>query len=121
MRDFIAFLFIICGYVILLVGIINACAGKGKVWWCGPLGFIIIVIGAFFVPENSLATYYLEAEPIAYNTDTTIFSTPNGYYTANAIYDEDTMYLLTMGDMGTNNTEDDEILVVWKCDEGSVG
>lgn len=67
------------------------------------------------------ATYYLEAEPIAYNTDTTIFSTSNGYYTANAIYDEDTMYLLTMNGMGTTNTKDDEILVVWKCDEGSVG
>lgn len=71
--------------------------------------------------NTTFDTYYLEAEPIAYNTDTTIFSTPNGYYTANAIYDEDTVYLLTMDDMGTNNIEDDEILVVWKCDEGSVG
>lgn len=79
----------------------------------------IIVFFGFWLASGT--AYYLEAEPIAYNTDTTIFSTPNGYYTANAIYDEDTVYLLTMNGMGTTNTKDDEILVVWKCDEGSVG
>lgn len=121
MRDFMVALFIICGYVILLVGIIGVSIGETKVWWYCPLGFMIILIGVFFIPENSPATYYLEANPIAYNTNTTIFSTPNGYYTANTIHDEDAIYLLTMDNMGTNDTKDDEILVVWKCDEGSVG
>lgn len=84
-------------------------------------GIILTIICLFYIATPSPTTCYLEAEPIAYNTDTTIFSTPNGYYTANAIYDEDTVYLLTMNGMGTTNTKDDEILVVWKCDEGSVG
>lgn len=83
-------------------------------------GALLTLFGLYCI-ANPVTTYYLEAEPIAYNTDTTIFSTPNGYYTANAIYDEDTVYLLTMNGMGTTNTKDNEILVVWKCDEGSVG
>lgn len=121
MIDFMAFVFVLCGEVIVFIGIIEVFVGETKTWWYCPLGFMILVVGVFSILKNSPTTYYLEAEPIAYNTNTTIFSTPNGCYTTNAIYDEDTMYLLTMNNMGTNDTDDDEILVVWKCDEGSVG
>ena len=128
------------GFCVLCVGIITYSIFLKDAWKKRKLSdylfccFAIIFMSAMAIHNpifpwsafhntntNISTTYYLEAEPLAYNTDTTIFSTPNGYYTANAIYDEDTVYLLTMNSMGTTNTKDDEILVVWKCDEGSVG
>lgn len=114
---------IIFGVLSVILGLwVGAHANKISHLLCGGFtawfGAMIVFFGFWLA---SSTTYYLEAEPIAYNTDTTVFSTPNGYYTANAIYDEDTVYLLTMNSMGTTNTKDDEILVVWKCDEGSVG
>ena len=118
--------------ICIIIGVISAFLGiwisiSSDYWYqflggiCSAFSGIILTRICLFYIARPTTTYYLEAEPLAYNTDTTIFSTPNGYYTANAIYDEDTVYLLTMNGMGTTNTKDDEILVVWKCDEGSVG
>ena len=117
--------YIIVGVTFMLLGIMGLgfadCLTHFLCGLCLTCCGMFLVYFGYWCITNSTTNYYLEAEPLAYNTDTTIFSTPNGYYTANAIYDEDTVYLLTMNGMGTTNTKDDEILVVWKCDEGSVG
>ena len=117
--------YIIVGVTFMLLGIMGLgfadCLTHFLCGLCLTCCGMFLVYFGYWCITNSTTTYYLEAEPLAYNTDTTIFSTPNCYYTANAIYDEDTVYLLTMNSMGTTNTKDDEILVVWKCDEGSVG
>ena len=67
-------------------------------------------------------TYYLEAEPLAYNYETnlTYFTSAEGQYTAKGIYPENT-YLLTMDNNGTSDKEDDVVLVVWEPSKGEVG
>ena len=67
-------------------------------------------------------TYYLEAEPLAYNYEAnlTYFTSAEGQFKAEGIYPENT-YLLTMDNNGTSDKEDDIVLVVWEPSEGEVG
>ena len=67
-------------------------------------------------------TYYLEAEPLAYNYEAnlTYFTSTKGQFKAEGIYPENT-YLLTMDGNGTSDKEDDIVLVVWEPSKGEVG
>ena len=71
---------------------------------------------------NISTTYYLEAEPLAYNYEAnlTYFTSAEGQFKAEGIYPENT-YLLTMGNNGTSDKKDDTILVVWEPSKGEVG
>lgn len=67
-------------------------------------------------------TYYLEAEPLAYNYEAnlTYFTSAEGQFKAEGIYPENT-YLLTMDGNGTSDKEDDIVLVVWEPSKGEIG
>ena len=71
---------------------------------------------------NPTTTYYLEAEPLAYNHEAnlTYFTSTEGQFKAEGIYPENT-YLLAMDNNGTSDKEDDIVLVVWEPSEGEVG
>lgn len=87
---------------------------------------IVICFGAFTVYTGFIlmetTTYYLEAEPLAYNYEAnlTYFTSAEGQFKAEGIYPENT-YLLTMNNNGTSDKEDDIVLVVWEPSEGEVG
>ena len=85
------------------------------------IGALIALFG-IFITDNPTTTYYLEAEPLAYNyeTNTTYFTSTEGQFKAEGIYPENT-YLLTMDNNGTSDKEDDIVLVVWEPSEGEVG
>ena len=82
-------------------------------------GAIIVFFGFWLA---SSATYYLEAEPLAYNYETnlTYFTSAEGQFKAEGIYPENT-YLLTMDNNRTSNKEDDIVLVIWEPSKGEVG
>ena len=92
----------------LLCGVITA--------WFG----VAMMIFGFQLVSNT--TYYLEAEPLAYNYEAnlTYFTSTEGQFKAEGIYPENT-YLLTMDNNGTSDKEDDIVLVVWEPSEGEVG
>ena len=77
-------------------------------------GMCLTAIGALialfdiFIIANPVATYYLEAEPLAYNYENnlTYFTSTEGQFKAEGIYPENT-YLLTVDNNGTSNKEDD--------------
>ena len=71
---------------------------------------------------NISTTYYLEAEPLAYNYEAnlTYFTSTEGQFKAEGIYPENT-YLLTMDNNGTSDKEDDIVLVVWEPSKGEGG
>ena len=87
---------------------------------------IVICFGAFTVYTGFIlmetTTYYLEAEPLAYNYEAnlTYFTSAEGQFKAEGVYPENT-YLLTMDGNGTSNKEDDIVLVVWEPSKGEVG
>ena len=87
---------------------------------------IVICFGAFTVYTGFIlmetTTYYLEAEPLAYNYEAylTYFTSAEGQFKAEGIYPENT-YLLTMDNNGTSDKKDDTVLVVWEPSEGEVG
>ena len=87
---------------------------------------ITVCFGAFMVYTGFIfmgtTTYYLEAEPLAYNYEAnlTYFTSTEGQFKAEGIYPENT-YLLTMDNNGTSDKEDDIVLVVWEPSEGEVG
>lgn len=123
---------LICGIVALVS--IGTGVGFGFYGWVcdkakqGMLGVVLFIIGVFVLGGqdyfyNHPSTYYLEATQITCDIESniTVFSTPNGNYIANSIHTEDVPYVLTMDNMRTTNTDDDTVLVVWKCDEGGVG
>ena len=85
------------------------------------IGAIIALFG-IFITTNPTTTYYLEAEPLAYNYEDnlTYFTSAEGHFKAEGIYPENT-YLLTMDNNGTSDKEDDIVLVVWEPSEGEVG
>ena len=87
----------------------------------GCIGVIMALFGIFDT-TNPVTTYYLEAEPLAYNYEAnlTYFTSAEGQFKAEGIYPENT-YLLTMDGNGTNDKEDDIVLVVWEPSEGEVG
>ena len=87
---------------------------------------IVICFGAFTVYTGFILmetpTYYLEAEPLAYNYEAnlTYFTSAEGQFKAEGIYPENT-YLLTMSNNETSDKEDDIVLVVWEPSKGEVG
>ena len=85
------------------------------------IGAITALFG-IFITANPTTTYYLEAEPLAYNykANLTYFTSAEGQFKAEGIYPENT-YLLTMNNNGTSDKEDDIVLVVWEPSEGEVG
>lgn len=72
--------------------------------------------------NTTFDTYYLEAEPLAYNYEAnlTYFTSAEGQFKAEGIYPENT-YLLTMDNNGTSDKKDDTVLVVWEPSKGEVG
>ena len=72
--------------------------------------------------NTTFDTYYLEAEPLAYNYEAnlTYFTSAEGQFKAEGIYPENT-YLLTMDNNGTSDKVDDIVLVVWEPSKGEIG
>ena len=85
------------------------------------IGALIVLFG-IFITANPISTYYLEAEPLAYNYEAnlTYFTSTEGQFKAEGIYPENT-YLLTMDNNGTSDKKDDIVLVIWEPSEGEVG
>ena len=74
------------------------------------LGLVLIVIDFIAVVENPYDNnQYFPAEPIAYNSTQTIFTTDKGNIITNGIY-SDGEYLLDM--------DGDTVLIVWQAVEG---
>ena len=84
-------------------------------------GMVLTCICLFYI-NGPTTTYYLKAEPLAYNYETnlTYFTSAEGQFKTEGIYPENT-YLLTMDNNGTSDKEDDIVLVVWEPSEGEVG
>lgn len=82
----------------------------------------LIALYGCFIISNPVATYYLEAEPLAYNYEAnlTYFTSTEGQFKAEGIYPENT-YLLTMDNNGTSDKKDDTVLIVWEPSKGEVG
>ena len=82
----------------------------------------LIALFGFFITINPTPTYYLEAEPLAYNYEAnlTYFTSAEGQFKAEGIYPENT-YLLTMDSNETRDKKDDTVLVVWEPSKGEVG
>ena len=115
---------IVFGLIIVTIGLIALVhADKISQFLCST---IVICFGAFTVYTGFIlmgtTTYYLEAEPLAYNYETnlTYFTSAEGQFKAEGIYPENT-YLLTMDNNGTSDKEDDIVLVVWEPSKGEVG
>ena len=87
--------------------------------FCIIFGVLSVILGFWLA---SSTTYYLEAEPLAYNYETnlTYFTSAEGQFKAEGIYPENT-YLLTMNNNGTSDKEDDIVLVVWEPSKGEIG
>ena len=115
---------IVFGLIIVTIGLIALVhADKISQFLCST---IAICFGAFTVYTGFIlmetTTYYLEAEPLAYNYEAnlTYFTSTEGQFKAEGIYPENT-YLLTMDNNGTSDKEDDIVLVIWEPSEGEVG
>ena len=119
-------LFIIVGVLLVILGtwagLNNNCFRHFLCGMClASIGALIALFGGFAI-SNPTATYYLEAEPLAYNYEAnlTYFTSTEGQFKAEGIYPENT-YLLTMDNNGTRDKKDDIVLVVWEPSEGEVG
>ena len=91
--------------------------------WLGVTGVVLIAFTLYTWYTNGYSTtYYLEAEPLAYNYEAnlTYFTSTEGQFKAEGIYPENT-YLLTMNNNGTSGKEDDIVLVVWEPSIAEVG
>ena len=115
----------------IVFGLINATIGLITVVYADKISqflcsTIVICFGAFTVYTGFIlmetTTYYLEAEPLAYNYEAnlTYFTSAEGQFKAEGIYPENT-YLLTMDNNGTSDKEDDIVLVIWEPSKGEVG
>ena len=118
--------FIIIGVLLTVLGtwagLNNDCFRHFLCGMClASIGALIALFG-IFITSNPITTYYLEAEPLAYNYETnlTYFTSTEGQFKAEGIYLENT-YLLTMDNNGTSDKEDDIVLVVWEPSKGEVG
>lgn len=118
--------YIIIGIFLAVLGIwAGICTDYFRHFLCGmcltSIGALIALFG-IFITANPVTTYYLEAEPLAYNYETNItyFTSAEGQFKAEGIYPENT-YLLTMDGNGTSDKEDDIVLVVWEPSKGEVG
>ena len=89
---------------------------------CSAFCGIVLTFICLFDIAIPTPTYYLEAEPLAYNYETnlTYFTSTEGQFKAEGIYPENT-YLLTMDSNRTNDKKDDIVLVVWEPSKGEVG
>ena len=119
-------LFIIVGVLLVALGtwagLFDSCF---RHFLCGmcltSIGAMIALFG-IFITVNPTTTYYLEAEPLAYNYETnlTYFTSTEGQFKAEGIYPANT-YLLTMDNNATIDKKDDIVLVVWEPSKGEVG
>ena len=119
-------IYIIVGVTFMLLGIMGlGFADYLTHFLCGLCltccGMFLVYFGYWCI-TNPTTTYYLEAEPLAYNYEAnlTYFTSAEGQFKAEGIYPENT-YLLTMDNNGTSDKEDDTVLVVWEPSEGEVG
>ena len=115
---------IVFGLISVTIGLIALVyADKISQFLCSAItvcfGAVMVFFG-FCLMETT--TYYLEAEPLAYNYEAnlTYFTSAEGQFKAEGIYPENT-YLLTMDNNGTSDKEDDIVLVVWEPSKGEVG
>ena len=119
-------LFIIVGVLLATLGTwAGVYSNCFRHFLCGMCLTSISALIAFygcFIISNPTTTYYLEAEPLAYNYETnlTYFTSAEGQFKAEGIYPENT-YLLTMDNNGTSDKVDDIVLVVWEPSKGEVG
>ena len=119
----------ICIIVGIFLVVLGTWAGIGSDYFrhflCGMclawIGLIFVFYGTWCIVVND-TTYYLEAEPLAYNykANLTYFTSTEGQFKAEGIYPENT-YLLTMDNNGTSDKEDDIVLVIWEPSKGEVG
>ena len=119
-------LFIIVGVLLATLGAWAGIHTKYlRHFLCGmcltSIGALMALFGIFII-INPTTTYYLEAEPLAYNYEAnlTYFTSAEGQFKAEGIYPENT-YLLTMDNNGTNDKVDDIVLIVWEPSKGEVG
>ena len=119
-------LFIIVGVLLAILGTwAGLYSNRFRHFLCGmclaSIGALIALFGCFTI-SNPVATYYLEAEPLAYNYEAnlTYFTSTEGQFKAEGIYPENT-YLLTMDNNGTSDKVDDIVLVIWEPSKGEVG
>ena len=115
---------IVFGFISVIISlIVLTYADKISQFLCST---IVICFGAFTVYTGFIlmetTTYYLEAEPLAYNYEAnlTYFTSTEGQFKAEGIYPENT-YLLTMDNNGTSDKVDDIVLVIWEPSKGEVG
>ena len=118
--------FIIVGVLLAVLGTwAGMYSNRFRHFLCGmcltSIGALIALFG-IFITANPTTTYYLEAEPLAYNYEAnlTYFTSAEGQFKAEGIYPENT-YLLTMDNNGTSDKEDDIVLVIWEPSKGEVG
>ena len=118
--------YIIVGVTFMLLGIMGLgfadCLTHFLCGLCLTCCGMFLVYFGYWCITNSTTTYYLEAEPLAYNYEAnlTYFTSTEGQFKAEGIYPENT-YLLTMDNNGTSDKKDDIVLVVWEPSEGEVG
>ena len=119
-------LFIIVGVLLAVLGtwagIYSNCFRHFLCGMCLTSISALIAFYGCFIIINPTTTYYLEAEPLAYNYETnlTCFTSAEGQFKAEGIYPENT-YLLTMDNNGTSDKVDDIVLVIWEPSKGEVG
>ena len=117
---------IIIGVISIFLGVwIGAYADYFRHFFGGmcltAYGALLTLLGLYY-RANPVTTYYLEAEPLAYNYEAnlTYFTSTEGQFKAEGIYPENT-YLLTMDNNGTSDKKDDTVLVIWEPSKGEVG
>lgn len=86
----------------------GACDASWRTFFSGLIGLIIGLI-ASFVPIRETTAEYIPAEPVAYNSTQTVFTTDKGNIIVNGVY-PDGVYMLDMNG--------DTVLVVWQAVEG---
>ena len=118
---------IIIGVISIFLGVwIDAYADYFRHFFGGmcltAYGALFTLFGLYCIATPSPTTYYLEAEPLAYNykANLTYFTSAEGQFKAEGIYPENT-YLLTMDNNGTSDKKDDTVLVIWEPSKGEVG
>ena len=119
-------IYIIVGVIFMLLGIMGlGFADYLTHFLCGLCltccGMFLVYFGYWCI-TNPTTTYYLEAEPLAYNYEAnlTYFTSTEGQFKAEGIYPENT-YLLTMDNNGTSDRVDDIVLVIWEPSIAEVG
>lgn len=102
---------VLCYLIVLGVGTFFFCIGVIENGFKnGLFGLILIVIAIMsaWVSDDGSSPYLL-AEPIAYNSTQTVFTTDKGNIIVNGVY-PDGVYMLDM--------DGDTVLVVWQAVEG---